>query len=149
MVGLFCTLLRNMYEITLLGDKLTVSIFIFMIRTDTLNILCMTAHINNLYNTAFWSLVQQGGQSTTEAHSTLRVSRLPYLYPKRILRLAFLTREHFRKINMKSYILGSGSITTALMPDLEKEVFCFVKRLVPWATLSFSLRISTAFLYPD
>ncbi|XP_006458971.1 hypothetical protein AGABI2DRAFT_200849 [Agaricus bisporus var. bisporus H97] len=29
-------------------------------------------HINNLYNTTFWALVQQGGQSTTEAHATLR-----------------------------------------------------------------------------
>ncbi|KAK1226804.1 tRNA-His guanylyltransferase [Marasmius sp. AFHP31] len=29
-------------------------------------------HINNLYNTAFWALVQQGGQTTTEAHATLR-----------------------------------------------------------------------------
>jgi len=29
-------------------------------------------HINNLYNTAFWALVQQGGQTTTEAHTTLR-----------------------------------------------------------------------------
>ncbi|PPQ95442.1 hypothetical protein CVT26_008461 [Gymnopilus dilepis] len=29
-------------------------------------------HINNLYNTTFWALVQDGGQSTTEAHATLR-----------------------------------------------------------------------------
>ncbi|KAI9451357.1 Thg1 C terminal domain-containing protein [Lactarius psammicola] len=29
-------------------------------------------HINNLYNTAFWALVQQGGQTTKEAHETLR-----------------------------------------------------------------------------
>ncbi|KAJ3995165.1 Thg1 C terminal domain-containing protein [Lentinula boryana] len=29
-------------------------------------------HINNLYNTAFWALVQQGGQTTTEAHAILR-----------------------------------------------------------------------------
>ncbi|TFK22777.1 tRNAHis guanylyltransferase [Coprinopsis marcescibilis] len=29
-------------------------------------------HINNLYNTTFWALVQQGGQTTTEAHATLR-----------------------------------------------------------------------------
>jgi len=28
-------------------------------------------HINNLYNTVFWALVQQGGQSTSEAHKTL------------------------------------------------------------------------------
>ncbi|KAI0327838.1 tRNAHis guanylyltransferase [Cubamyces sp. BRFM 1775] len=29
-------------------------------------------HINNLYNTVFWALVLQGGQTTTEAHATLR-----------------------------------------------------------------------------
>ncbi|KAJ7692120.1 Thg1 C terminal domain-containing protein [Mycena rosella] len=29
-------------------------------------------HINNLYNTAFWALVQQGGESTTQAHTTLK-----------------------------------------------------------------------------
>ncbi|KAI0044291.1 tRNAHis guanylyltransferase [Auriscalpium vulgare] len=29
-------------------------------------------HINNMYNTVFWALVQQGGQSTKEAHETLR-----------------------------------------------------------------------------
>ncbi|KAH8118188.1 tRNAHis guanylyltransferase [Phellopilus nigrolimitatus] len=29
-------------------------------------------HINNLYNTVFWALVQQDGQTTTEAHATLR-----------------------------------------------------------------------------
>ncbi|KAJ7031670.1 Thg1 C terminal domain-containing protein [Mycena alexandri] len=29
-------------------------------------------HINNLYNTAFWALVQQGGETTTQAHTTLK-----------------------------------------------------------------------------
>jgi len=29
-------------------------------------------HINNLYNTVFWALVQQGGQTTAEAHATLK-----------------------------------------------------------------------------
>ncbi|KAF8837643.1 tRNAHis guanylyltransferase [Paxillus ammoniavirescens] len=29
-------------------------------------------HINNLYNTVFWALIQQGGQTTAEAHATLR-----------------------------------------------------------------------------
>ncbi|KAL4074744.1 Thg1 C terminal domain-containing protein [Scleroderma yunnanense] len=29
-------------------------------------------HINNLYNTVFWALVQEGGKTTTEAHATLR-----------------------------------------------------------------------------
>ncbi|KAI9456779.1 Thg1 C terminal domain-containing protein [Russula earlei] len=30
------------------------------------------AHINNLYNTAFWALVNKGGKSTRAAHETLR-----------------------------------------------------------------------------
>jgi len=29
-------------------------------------------HINNLYNTAFWAIVQHGGQSTKDAHNALR-----------------------------------------------------------------------------
>ncbi|KAJ7140076.1 Thg1 C terminal domain-containing protein [Mycena crocata] len=29
-------------------------------------------HINNLYNTTFWALVQQGAESTTHAHATLK-----------------------------------------------------------------------------
>lgn len=29
-------------------------------------------HINNLYNTTFWALVQKGGQTTAEAHATLK-----------------------------------------------------------------------------
>ncbi|KAJ6615867.1 Thg1 C terminal domain-containing protein [Mycena sp. CBHHK59/15] len=29
-------------------------------------------HINNLYNTTFWALVQQGGESSTQAHTTLK-----------------------------------------------------------------------------
>ncbi|KIJ52478.1 hypothetical protein M422DRAFT_243262 [Sphaerobolus stellatus SS14] len=29
-------------------------------------------HINNLYNTTFWALVQQGNQTTAQAHETLR-----------------------------------------------------------------------------
>lgn len=30
------------------------------------------AHINNLYNTTFWALVLQGGQTEREAHNTLK-----------------------------------------------------------------------------
>jgi len=32
------------------------------------------AHINNLYNTAFWALVQGGKQTAVQAHEALRVS---------------------------------------------------------------------------
>jgi tRNA(His) guanylyltransferase len=33
-----------------------------------------SAHINNLYNTTFWALVQQGKMSAKEAHQELSVS---------------------------------------------------------------------------
>lgn len=33
------------------------------------------AHINNLYNTVFWVLVQKGGETTTQANATLSVCR--------------------------------------------------------------------------
>ncbi|KAG5717236.1 hypothetical protein E4T56_gene15661, partial [Termitomyces sp. T112] len=36
------------------------------------NLHVLQAHINNLYNTVFWALVQLGGETTTQAHATLR-----------------------------------------------------------------------------
>ena len=71
MVESFYTLLRNTYETTLLGDRLTVRFLSHFYHSINRFI---TAHINNLYNTVFWALVQQGGQTTREAHATLRVS---------------------------------------------------------------------------
>jgi tRNA(His) guanylyltransferase len=35
--------------------------------------------VNNLYNTAFWALVQDGGQTTADAHARLRVSILVHI----------------------------------------------------------------------
>jgi len=32
----------------------------------------IVSHINNLYNTVFWALVQQGGETTTQAHAILK-----------------------------------------------------------------------------
>ncbi len=37
-------------------------------------ILCLSGHINNLYNTVFWTLVQKGGLTTTQAEDRLKVS---------------------------------------------------------------------------
>ncbi len=34
----------------------------------------LLGHINNLYNTAFWALIQLGGMDSTEAEKTLKVS---------------------------------------------------------------------------
>lgn len=31
-------------------------------------------HVNNLYNTTFWALVQKGGMSTTEAEEKLKAT---------------------------------------------------------------------------
>lgn len=46
------------------------------IRSVTTSADVRLAHINNVYNTVFWALVLQGGQTTTEAHATLRVSSI-------------------------------------------------------------------------
>lgn len=35
--------------------------------------LILAGHINNLYNTTFWSLIQQGGMTNQEAEKTLAV----------------------------------------------------------------------------
>lgn len=38
-------------------------------------------HINNLYNTVFWTLVQKGGLTTTEAEDRLKVKgNIQYLH---------------------------------------------------------------------
>lgn len=34
----------------------------------------MPGHINNLYNTTFWALIQLGGIDPTEAEKTLKVT---------------------------------------------------------------------------
>ena len=37
----------------------------------------VAGHINNLYNTTFWAMVQQGGMSNTDAEQELKVQSLP------------------------------------------------------------------------
>lgn len=78
MAGSSCIPMRMRSVITLRGDKLTVcgSVFYFM-GAKRLRV-SITAHVNNLYNTVFWALVQQGDQTSTEAHATLRVTLIPY-----------------------------------------------------------------------
>lgn len=36
----------------------------------------MVGHINNLYNTTFWAMVQQGGINNTDAELELKVSNM-------------------------------------------------------------------------
>lgn len=36
----------------------------------------MAGHINNLYNTTFWAMVQQGGINNTDAELELKVSNV-------------------------------------------------------------------------
>lgn len=37
-------------------------------------LLITAGHINNLYNTTFWTMVQKGGMSNTDAEQELKVS---------------------------------------------------------------------------
>lgn len=36
----------------------------------------LIGHINNLYNTTFWAMVQQGGINNTDAELELKVSKM-------------------------------------------------------------------------
>ena len=40
--------------------------------TVTLITSLLAGHINNLYNTTFWAMIQQGGMSTTDAEEELK-----------------------------------------------------------------------------
>lgn len=39
-----------------------------------------TGHINNLYNTTFWNMIQKGGQSNTDAELELKVGIISYTH---------------------------------------------------------------------
>lgn len=72
----------------------------------------VVGHINNLYNTTFWALVQQGEMTTQEAEDTLKViygSCFRYLLLSLIYRNC---RAPSRKTKMKSYSRVSRSTTT-------------------------------------
>lgn len=75
MVVWCCTRPPRKYETTSHGVKQTVSSCSLYLELLNLNATKPehAAHINNLYNTTFWALVQQGGETTTQAHATLRV----------------------------------------------------------------------------
>ena len=139
MAELFSILLRNMYEITLLGDRLTVNLdshFLFCLLFELTTWICLYdrqhthwhQQLSCIHNTAF-CLVQQGNQTTTEAHAMLRVSRLLAIYKKQtwLLRARLFWKGTFSK---GFFTPDLASTTTALMPGFEKEAFCFVKRFV-------------------
>lgn len=70
----------------------------------------IAAHINNLYNTTFWALVLQGGQSTTQANETLSVSSCANFIkvdPAKTERLCHQRRVPYRATRMRSCSLNS------------------------------------------
>lgn len=85
------------------------------------------AHINNLYNTVFWALVLQGGESTTQAHATLKAGGGT---TGTVLKLtsSFDRREQCRARSTKCCTHGSASITIAYLLDSVREVFSCVNR---------------------
>ncbi len=54
--------------------KPSASFKVYMARTSLL--IEAAGHINNLYNTAFWALVDKEGKSATQAEKELKVSAL-------------------------------------------------------------------------
>lgn len=75
---LWCIRLSVLFVTTFHGDKLTVGLSQTIVLPRLSKAACQRkAHINNLYNTTFWALIQKGGQTATEAHVTLKVFIFP------------------------------------------------------------------------
>lgn len=86
-------------------------------------------HINNLYNTTFWTMVQKGGMSNTDAELELKVTlRHRYLSYKRLgYWRGRNTREPYLRTKMRSSLKDSGSIIIT-SPNCIKRVALFTVR---------------------
>ena len=83
-------------------------------------------HINNLYNTTFWALVQQGGMKAADAEQELAVCLFPAEY--RLVRGADVVervRVPLRRIRMRSCSRGSVSITIMRLRCSRRERYYF------------------------
>lgn len=96
---------------------------------EALRIDGFTAHVNNLYNTVFWALVQQDGQTTVQAHQTLKVGDLPSL---QVAVLDVIYRALSPRRSTKYFSRASKSTTMSCLSVIEKEVFSFASRCVDY-----------------
>ena len=85
------------------------------------------AHINNLYNTIFWALVQDKGQTTVQAHEALRV-RLALIHT--LSKSTGSCRVPFPAQRMKCSLLNSASTIMSCPHGFEKAAFSCVLRYV-------------------
>jgi len=69
------------------------------------------AHINNMYNTVFWALVQQGGKTTTEAHATLRVEPVISVDPANLTRYQGTVSATKHEILFKEFNINYNDIS--------------------------------------
>lgn len=87
------------------------------------------AHINNMYNTCFWSLVLQTPMSEQQAHKELSVSSLSLSFspPPSLFSLTYqkTNRERSQVRNKNSSSQSLGSTTTTCRRSLRRGVwFC-------------------------
>ena len=100
----------------------------FKILRDYLSWRQADCHINNLYNTAFWTLVLKGNLTATEAEAKLCVCFFFFLLIFKYLFL-FFDRELLLKIRMKFCFLSLVLIIIMNRKCLRKELFCIVASL--------------------
>lgn len=89
-----------------------------------LAMLTASGHINNLYNTTFWTMVQRGGMSNTDAEQELKVRR----FEERDC-TANVIRALYPRIRMRFFSSGSESTTTMKKKSIRRAV-CFTVRSV-------------------
>ena len=72
-------------------------------------------HINNLYNTTFWALVQKGGLNTQEAHNKLKGT-----FSKDKNEILF--KDYNINYNNEPEIFKKGSLIIRLLDNIENDV---------------------------
>ncbi|KAH9925468.1 Thg1 C terminal domain-containing protein [Amylocystis lapponica] len=102
-------------------------------------------HINNMYNTVFWALVLQGGETTTQAHATLQgtvsstkqeilFSRFNVNYNEVSLRYrkgSILVREPILPEASQGADLGTSENTASSVPALSSSLSVTKKGKAP------------------
>ncbi len=121
----------------------------------------LAGHINHLYNTTFWALVQKGGLANAEAENALKVCNKYQAFRSKTHRqVSLLTRHdqrvHWQQRSMRFCSVDSVSITTKSRrysgKDLlssEKYVFTFLLCIEPGDNEALQQHVKKAPTEPD
>lgn len=123
--GWSCILATATLETISAGGKQIVSVnvssqamcFIGICSSSWIVCFCLSGHINNLYNTVFWTLVQKGGLTTAQAEDRLKV----------IANIICLTGVYFKTCSNGYVCSDTFSIVLSMSNTSPLYSFCVIK----------------------